>query len=97
MGKVANCLDAFDSLKSGGPDDVFSYLLEEFCQEIPPGFCALFNLSLHSARISLEWKKANVTAGHKNDLIEPAENYRPISPSLLFILNTEVLERPTLH
>ena len=90
INEVANCLATLDTSKACGPDNIPPRLLKECNNQISPSLCALFNLSLRTARIPSEWKKANVTPVHKEDSMEPAENYRPIS--LLCILS-KVLER----
>ena len=90
INEVANCLATLDTSKACSPDNIPPRLLKECSNQIAPHLCALFNLSLQTARIPSEWKKANVTPVHKKDSMEPAENYRPIS--LLCILS-KVLER----
>ena len=60
------------------------------CSTTAPSLLPYFNHSLISLRFPSEWKSADVTPVHKKDLLEPAENYRPIS--LLPIVN-KVMER----
>ena len=50
-------------------------------------------LALHTDHIPSEWKSANVTPVHKNDLKEQAENYRPISLLPIGPILGKVLER----
>jgi len=51
---------------------------------------ALFNYSLRIGRLPSDWKSGDVTPVHKNDLLEPIENYRPIS---LLPTVSKVMER----
>ena len=90
INEVANCLATLDTSKACGPDNIPPCLLKECTNQIAPSLCALFNISLRTARIPSEWKKANVTPVHKKDSMEPAQNYRPVS--VLCILS-KVLER----
>ena len=65
-------------------------ILKECSEQIAPSLCALFNHSLRTGRFPSEWKSADVTPVHKKDLLEPAENYRPIS---LLPIVSKVMER----
>jgi hypothetical protein len=88
--EVSQCLSYLDIPKATGPDGIPSRLLQACSLEIASSICELFNHSLDTGHIPSEWESANVTAVHKKERIEPAENYRPIS--LLPILG-KVLER----
>ena len=79
-----------DISKATGPDGIPSRILKECSAIIAPSLCSLFNHSLHSGTVPLDWKSANVTPVHKKKKKELATNYRPIS--LLSIIS-KVLER----
>ena len=46
---------------------------------LAPYLTALFQLSLDSGMVPIEWKEAHVTPIHKSGPLDLAENYRPIS------------------
>ncbi|KAL9962114.1 hypothetical protein ACROYT_G031188 [Oculina patagonica] len=77
--EVRDCLSILDPSKATGPDGIPARILKECSEQIAPSLCALFNHSLRTGRFPSEWKSADVTPVHKKDLLEPAENYRPIS------------------
>ena len=74
-----DCLFILDPSKATGPDGIPARILKECSEQIAPSLCSLFNHSLRAGRFPSEWKSADVTPVHKKDLLEPAENYRPIS------------------
>ena len=65
--------------KSAGNDNIHPKVLKELRQEISSPLTFIFNLSLHSATLPLDWKVANITAIHKKDQKTIPDNYRPIS------------------
>jgi len=87
---VRDCLSIFDPSKATGPDGIPARILKECSEQISPSLCSLFNHSLRTGRFPSEWKSADVTPVHKKDLLEPAENYRPIS---LLPIVSKVMER----
>ena len=77
--EVADLLKCIDPTKATGPDGISPRLLKEAGLTIVPSLTKLFNLSLSTAKVPLEWKKANVTPIHKKDDRSFVNNYRPIS------------------
>ena len=87
---VTKHLTGLDTSKACGPVGISARLLKECSQQIAPSLCGLFNQSLSSGQIPIEWKSADITPIHKKDSKELAENYRPIS---LLPIVSKVLER----
>ena len=69
-------------------------MLKECSKEISPSLCSLFNKSLATGRVPVEWKQANVIPIHKKDRVEPVTNYRPIS---LLSIVSKVLEKSVFN
>ena len=88
--EVRACLFILDPSKATGPDGIPACILKECSEQIMPSLCSLFNHSLRTGRFRSEWKSADVTPVYKKDLLEPAENYRPIS---LLPIVSKVMER----
>jgi len=65
--------------KSCGKDEVHAYLLKELAHEICPGLTAIFNHSLVSGVIPLDWRFAIISPIFKKGSKKLAENYRPVS------------------
>ena len=68
-----------DSRKSCGLDNLHPYLLKIATPFISKPLTYLFNLSLNSATVPIDWKKAKVTPVFKNGKKDDINNYRPIS------------------
>jgi hypothetical protein len=92
--EVEQCLNNLDTSKAYGPDGIPPCLLKECSKEISPSLCSLFNKSLATGRVPVEWKQANVIPIHKKDCVEPVTNYRPIS---LLSIVSKVLERSVFN
>ncbi|CAB4012218.1 Hypothetical predicted protein [Paramuricea clavata] len=88
--EVEQYLNHLDTTKAYGPDGIPPRLLKEFSREMSTSLCSLFNMSLTTGRLPMEWKHANVIPIHKKDCVEPMTNYRPIS---LLPIISKVLER----
>ena len=86
---VIKHLIGLDTSKACGPDGISAHLLKECSQQIAPSLCGIFNRSLSSGQILIEWKSVDITPIHKKDSKEPAENCRPIS---LLLIVSKVLE-----
>lgn len=76
--------------KAPGPDLISPKLLKEGIQQLTVPLRKLFNLSLAKKKFPTDWKKANVTAVHKNDSLTDPSNFRPIS---LLNYNGKLMER----
>ncbi|CAB4017255.1 Hypothetical predicted protein, partial [Paramuricea clavata] len=77
--EVEQSLNHLDTTKAYGQDGIPPRLLKEFSREISTSLCSLFNMSLTTGRLPMEWKHANVIPIHKKDCVESVTNYRPIS------------------
>ena len=77
--EVADLIKSIDPTKATGPDGISPRLLKEAGMAIVPFLTRLINLSLKSATVPSEWKKANVIPIHKKDEKNIPNNYRPIS------------------
>ena len=64
--------------KSTGPDGLSSFFLKEVAVEIAEPLTKLYNISLQSGCIPLEWKHCNVTSVHKSGPQQDPSNFRPI-------------------
>ena len=73
-------IEALDSSKSAGPDDLHARVLKETAAEIATPLEYIFNRSLDSGEIPRDWKMAHVVPIYKNKGIKnDPSNYRPIS------------------
>ena len=65
--------------KSTGPDGLSCRFLKEVAVEIAEPLTKLYNTSLQSGCIPLEWKQCNITPVHKSGPQHDPSNYCPIS------------------
>ena len=86
---VQTILESLDVTKATGPDAIPARLLKETAHVIAPPLSKLFNKSLSTGTVPLEWKEANVVPVFKKGEDDYTENYRPIS---LLPLVSKVLE-----
>ena len=61
--EIEQSLNHLDTTKAYGPDGIPPRLLKEFSREISTSLCSLFNMSLTTGRLPIEWKHANVIRG----------------------------------
>lgn len=90
MEEVLKALEAIDTSKACGPDQIPGRLLKECANEIAPSLTHLINLSLRLGHVPREWKCANVVPVFKKGNKEDVTNYRPIS---LLSLVDKIVER----
>ena len=76
---VQTQLQNLNSKKSMGPDGISPRVLKELSSEISPVLTYIFNKSLKTGEIPIDWKLANIFALHKKGPKNLPENYRPIS------------------
>lgn len=88
--EVTKQLKSLNPKKATGPDGVSATMLKEVATEIAPSLTRLFNLSLTSGRVPIEWKCSNVVPVPKNSEKSCAANYRPIS---LLTIVSKLLEK----
>ena len=72
-------LSSLNTTKATGPDGLSACFLKEISNEIVEPLTALYNESLWTGVIPLEWKKSHITPVHKGDSTDDATNYRPIA------------------
>ncbi len=72
-------LDKLNKFKSLGPDNLIPLVLKNVKLSIIENLVKMFNYSITSFSVPLDWKLANVTPIHKKGDKSQAENYRPIS------------------
>ena len=87
-------LSKIDPRKSCGPDEIPARLLLEGAVWIAKPLSWLFNLSLESGSLSMDWKHSNITPIFKKGSKHSPANYRPIS---LTSITVKVLERLIHH
>ena len=76
---ILNELNALDTTKSMGSDNVHPRVLRESRYEIAEMMSGLMQSSWKKGEIPEYWKCANITAIHKKDAKSDPNNYRPIS------------------
>ena len=72
-------MKCLDTSKDVGMDMVSAKLLKMAAGGISRSLTSLFNFSLESGQIPLEWKAANVTPVPKGGDSELIENFHPVS------------------
>ena len=65
--------------KAIGPDLVPTRILRDYSDDISPMFQVIFQQSLDSGDVPLDWKTANVAAIYKKGDKHTTSNYRPFS------------------
>ena len=88
--EVRHLLEALDTKKSTGPDEIPAKILKIVASNIAPSVTKLFNLSIGSGLFPISWKSSNIVAIPKSSEMKNPSNYRPIS--LLSIIS-KMLER----
>ena len=83
--EVFKLLATIDISKANGPDDISGRMLKETALGITPAITRIFNLSLQTGTLPMEWKTARVSPIPKSSETSDPANYRPIS--LLCILS----------
>jgi hypothetical protein len=76
---VTKLLKNLKADKATGPDEISAKILKETAEVISPALTALFNKSLNSGQVPLEWLKADVVPIFKKGHRYLASNYRPVS------------------
>ena len=62
-----------------GPDGIIPRILKECAHEIAPALTVIFQMSLDSGTLPLDWKRANISPIFKKGDRSKASNYRPVS------------------
>ena len=76
---VLSHLLSLDTTKATGPDGLSARFLKEVSNVIVEPLTVLYNESLQTGVIPLEWKKSHITLVHKGGSADDATNYRPIA------------------
>ena len=93
---VLKLLSEINPCKVTGPDNIPARVLKETVPVITPMLTHLFQQSLNTSEIPLEWKQAYVTPIFKNGNKSDLKNYRPVSLTSIIsktmeqILNNEL-------
>ena len=61
------------------PDGISPRLLKEFAHEIAPVLILIYQRSIDTGILPLDWKQANISLIFKKDERSRASNYRPVS------------------
>jgi len=96
---IVNKLEALDTEKAIGPDNIAAHILKNCAVELSKPLELLFNKSLQDGSLPQAWKNANITPiFKKGDRTNPI-NYRPISvtPITVKILEGFVLDALQQH
>ena len=96
---VGKKLSLLNPMKSVGPDNVYPKILQKMHEELKYPITKLFNKSLQTNSIPMEWKKSNVTPIHKSGSKKKASNYRPISITSILcrVLESCIKDEITSH
>ena len=86
---VLKKLKCINPNKSAGPDKIPSRILKELSEVIAEPLQILYQMSLKSGKLPTEWKTAHVTPIYKKGGKQRAENYRPVS---LTVILCKILE-----
>ena len=76
---VDKLLQGLSPNKASGPDEISPKILKELHHEIAPILTLIFNLSLQTGVVPLDWRRADVVPVYKKGSNAKACNYRPIS------------------
>lgn len=79
-----------DASKAIGADGIPTKILKDFANELANPITAMFNCSIKTGKVPLDWKKANIIPIFKKGDKKAPNNYRPIS---LLPIISKVLER----
>jgi len=76
---VKRALQNLKTDKSSGPDGIHPMVLKECAETLSSPLSIIFKKSLHSAKVPIEWKCANITPLFKKGTKSDPANYRPVS------------------
>ena len=90
IAEVLKELQALDTSKAIGPDEIPNKILKDFAHELARPITTLFNISLSTGILPSMWKTANIIPILKKGDPKQPNNYRPIS---LLPVISKILER----
>ena len=76
---VDKLLQGLSPNKASGPDEISPKILKELHHEIAPILTLIFNLSLETGVVPIDWRTADAVPVYKKGSKSKASNYRPIS------------------
>ena len=88
--EVHKLLSTLQTEKSPGPDEISPRMLKLAAPYISGILCRLFNTSLRTGQLPLDWKSANVEPLHKSGSVNDISNYHHIS---LCSITCKILEQ----
>jgi len=88
--KVKRMLKDLKPDKSPGPDGIHPLLLRNAADEVTRPLTILYNKSINSGQVPVDWRKANITPIYKKGPRNEHGNYRPVS---LTSVVCKILER----
>ena len=89
--EVEKLLIGLNVTKAHGPDGISARMLREAAPAISESMTNLFNFSLQSGTLPVEWKSAHVIPIFKKGQKDLVKNYRPISLTSLLVKTLERL------
>ena len=76
---IKKLLESLNPNKAPGPDDISGMVLKNCSGSIAPILKKLFQKSISTGTLPMEWLKANITPIYKKDDRTQPNNYRPVS------------------
>ena len=89
--EVLKKLKAINPNKSAGPDEIPARVLKELSEVLAEPLSILYQMSIKTGKLPSEWKTAHVTPIYKKGGKAKAENYRPVSLTVIICRNLEGL------
>ena len=86
---VKKCIERLNEKKASGPDKIPIKVLKQCSTELAPILTSIFQQSLSTGEIPLDWKHANVVPIFKKGNRSKPENYQPVS---LTVVISKMLE-----
>ena len=80
---IVKLLKDLNPTKSPGPDNLSQKVLKETANEVGPLLLLIYRKSLQTSEVPEDWRKANVAPVFKKGQRYQAENYRPISLTIV--------------
>ena len=80
---VKKCIDCLNEKKASGPDKFPIKVFKQCSNEIIPVLTSIFQQSLSTGEVPLDWKQANVVPIFKKGSRFKPENYRPVSLTVI--------------
>ena len=76
---VVELLNALETHKAAGPDEIPAQFLKEFSELLAPSFTVVFQASLNQCFLPSDWKRAYIVPIFKKGNRAIPNNYRPVS------------------